>query len=45
MLGRVAILGLSINQSVNQSTDPFTVKLAKHNSNQRLKNVKGSFTD
>ena len=23
-------------QSVNQSTDPFTVKLAKQNSNQRL---------
>jgi len=26
MLGRTAILGLSINQSINQSTDPFTVK-------------------
>jgi len=36
MLGRTAILGLSIMQSVNQSTDPFTVKLAKQNSNQRL---------
>jgi len=32
MLGRTAILGLSSNQS----TDPFTVKLAKQNLNQRL---------
>jgi len=35
MLGRTAIIGF-INQSVNQSTDPFTVKLAKQNSIQRL---------
>jgi len=34
-LGRTALLGLS-GLSVNQSTDPFTVKLAEHNSNQRL---------
>ena len=34
-----------INRSVNQSTDPFTVKLAEQNSNQTVKNVKGSFTD
>jgi len=32
---RLSYIGL-INQSVNQSTDPFTVKLAKQNSNQRL---------
>jgi len=42
-LGRTALLGLS----VNQSTDPFTVKLAEQNSkmSRTINNVIGSFTD
>jgi len=45
---RTAILGLSINQSITQSTDPFTVKLDQVSANapsKTIKNVKGSFTD